>query len=91
MVHWPSTIKPIKLVSSARLMKALTWDPASGTRFRVLDRKRGGRGLVATFRCAGNEAGALAGRTDAHHGYIQHVVWNNLQCAGTFAHEAAFM
>ncbi len=52
MVHWPSTIKPIKLVSSARLMKALAWDPASGARFRVLDRKRGGRGLVATFRCA---------------------------------------
>ena len=56
MVHWPSTIKPIKLVSSARLMKALAWDPASGVRFRVLDRKRGGRGLVATFRCTGPDA-----------------------------------
>ena len=56
MVHWPSTIKPIKLVSSARLMKALAWDPASGARFRVLDRKRGGRGLLATFRYAQQSA-----------------------------------
>ena len=52
MAHWPSTIKPLKLVSSARLMKALAWEPANGVRFRVFDRKRGGRGLVATFRRA---------------------------------------
>ena len=52
MAHWPSTIKPLKLVSSARLMKALAWEPANGVRFRIFDRKRGGRGLVATFRQA---------------------------------------
>ncbi len=52
MAHWPSTIKPLKLVASARLMEALAWEPANGVRFRVFARKRGGRRLVATFRYA---------------------------------------
>ena len=52
MMHWPSVIKPLKLVMGQRLLPALAWDAAAGTRFRVLDRRRDGRGLIATYRSA---------------------------------------
>lgn len=53
MMHWPATIKPMKLVMSQCLLPALSWDPELGTDIRVIDRKKGGRGLIARYRRVG--------------------------------------
>lgn len=50
MFHWPAVIKPLKLVLGQRLLPALEWQPEAGTRIHVIDRKRGGRGLVALYK-----------------------------------------
>ena len=52
MCHWPATIKAVKLVLGQRLLPALDWQPAAGTKFHVIDRKRGGRGLIAIYKFA---------------------------------------
>lgn len=39
-----------------QLLEALSWEPQRGSRFLVFDRRRGGAGLVASYRCGSRKA-----------------------------------
>lgn len=41
---------PAAFQMGQRLLDALAWEPERGTRFLVFDRRRGGAGLVATYK-----------------------------------------
>ena len=47
---WPSLLPLLKRVTFGSPGKALTWRPDKGTLFYVVDKRKGGRGHVATFK-----------------------------------------
>ena len=51
LMVWPCVLDPIKMMLNKSVFHDLQWKPELGVRLHVIDKQKGGKGHVATYRC----------------------------------------
>ena len=51
LMLWPCQYSPLKMVINRSVYSDVQWKPENGVKFYVIDKAKGGKGHVATYRC----------------------------------------
>ena len=49
LVVWPETMNPLKLLITQNFCESAQWKPEKGVTFHVIDKRKHGPGVVATY------------------------------------------
>lgn len=51
LMVWPCVLDPLRMVLNKSVFHDMQWKPELGVRLHVIDKRKGGKGHMATYRC----------------------------------------